>query len=349
MRHICLFVFLLINLACSHKKDQTKEYPIQNLETRYSDSIFNVIAFGSCNHEDDDQSYWNVINSFSPDIWIWMGDNIYGDTEDMSVMAAKYGMQKENEHYASFADSIKIYGTWDDHDYGVNDGNRTYPKKEESKKLLLEFLDVPIASKVYNRPGVFQSYVLGDEGRKVKLILLDTRTFQDPLRKNITGNPRYHKSEGDLLGEAQWQWLENALLDTTALTLIVSSIQFLPENQIYEKWANFPNSKRRMLVLTERFSHNNLIFLSGDRHISEISYLPQEINDLTEITSSGLTHSWEDCDEENNLRVSPLITQTSFGLLKMDWGQDSFRLKAQLISTTGEILYTHDLGEFPIR
>ena len=348
MRYFFLPTLVLFVLACSSKDanveiENSQDLPIQNV-----DSLFNVIAFGSCNHEEDNQSYWNVVSSFSPDSWIWMGDNIYGDTEDMQVLASKYRMLKENSYYASFIDKVKVYGTWDDHDYGVNDGNKSYPKKEESKALLLDFLDVPKGSKVYSRAGVYQSYIIGDAGRKVKLILLDTRSFQDPLEKNITRNPRYHKSDGDILGDDQWQWLERQLMDTTALTIIVSSIQFIPDDQIYEKWGNFPKSKERMLSLLKSKGHNKYLFLSGDRHISEISKMTLDGQELFEATSSGLTHSWEDCKEQNSYRVSPLVTQTSFGLMLFDWKENVFDLKLQIVSTKGEVLYTHSLGEFEI-
>ena len=88
------------------------------------------------------------------------------------------------------------------------------------------------------------------------------------------------------------------------------------------------------------------MILSGDRHISEISEMKLGDDSLIEITSSGLTHSWEDCKEKNRYRISPLVTQTSFGLLTFDWHEDAFELKAQLISTNGEILHTHSIGTY---
>ncbi|MEM1358390.1 MAG: hypothetical protein AAGF89_09335, partial [Bacteroidota bacterium] len=47
-----------------------------------------VIAFGSCNNQRRAQDYWPVIGEKKPDVWLWLGDNIYSDTDDMQQMAA---------------------------------------------------------------------------------------------------------------------------------------------------------------------------------------------------------------------------------------------------------------------
>lgn len=37
---------------------------------------------------------------------------------------------------------VVLVGVWDDHDYGVNDGDKTYQHRDESKQYLLDFLNV---------------------------------------------------------------------------------------------------------------------------------------------------------------------------------------------------------------
>jgi len=178
-------------IGCKTKSNKSKSIKTTNeyLSSISPSTIKNIktIAFGSCNHEDDDQSYWNEIAKNNPDLWIWGGDNIYGDSKAMKVLKSKYDLLKENSFYQDFRNIVPVIGTWDDHDYGDNDGNKTFSMKAESKELMLEFLDVPATSDVYNHEGVYMSYSFGDVGKRVKVILLDTRSFQDVLSKNPSG------------------------------------------------------------------------------------------------------------------------------------------------------------------
>lgn len=312
-----LFRFLvsipcLMLLACaSDQKPQLD--PVRPLQ---------VIAMGSCNKEFLDQSYWPVIAHQQPDLWLWLGDNIYADTEDMAVMGNKYQQQKHNPHYQSFIQQVPVLGIWDDHDYGQNDGNKSFPMKQPAKEALLDFLDVPTDAEVRSHEGVYQSHTIGLPPEQVKLILLDTRSFQDPLKRLPKGGPRNYQAqpEGALLGEAQWQWLRDELEQSTAnLNIIASSIQVIAEDHRYEMWANFPNERLRLLNLIRDAGASNPILLSGDRHLSEVSKIQWRGQDIIDITASGLTHSFSGNEEFNQHRWGRLITDESFTTLTIDW------------------------------
>jgi alkaline phosphatase D len=100
------------------------------------------IAFGSCSRNELKQ-LWPDVVAQDPQLWIWGGDNIYGDSHDASVLRKKYDAQKRDPGYQMLLKTCPVIGTWDDHDYGVNDGGKYFSKKEESKTELLRFLDVP--------------------------------------------------------------------------------------------------------------------------------------------------------------------------------------------------------------
>src|SRR5690349_16464987 len=99
-----------------------------------------TIAFGSCNRESRPQPLWEEVEKDKPDLWIWLGDNIYGDSNDTTVLRAKYNMQLNQPGYKSLVSKTPIIGTWDDHDFGKNDGNKTFAAKKESQQLALDFL-----------------------------------------------------------------------------------------------------------------------------------------------------------------------------------------------------------------
>jgi alkaline phosphatase D len=286
-----------------------------------------VIAFGSCSHESDTAQLWDQILKHQPEAWIWMGDNIYGDTYDMDLMRRKYQTQKSRPSYQKMIQSTEIYGVWDDHDYGINDGGKEYVMKDESKLLMLDFLDVPKSNEVWGRPGVYQSYNINSGGIKIKLILLDTRYFRDTLKVNINRPPLYHPNyEGTVLGQDQWRWLEKELTNSDAdIHLIGSSIQLIPNDHGYEKWGNFPNERQRFFDLIVKTAPSRPIILSGDRHIAEFSKIELEGLGipLYEFTSSGLTHTWSLGETEKNIyRIGDLVISKNFGIIEIKHKND---------------------------
>ena len=104
------------------------------------------IAFGSCAHQDKDQPIWSDIMGSQPELFVFLGDNIYGDSENPEVLAAKYAKLAAKPGFSSLRQQIEVIATWDDHDYGRNDAGRDYPSKEASRKLLLDFFGEPASS-----------------------------------------------------------------------------------------------------------------------------------------------------------------------------------------------------------
>jgi len=306
-----------------------------------------VIAFGSCSRQNIPNQRWHEVLQHYPAIWIWLGDNIYGDTHDMQVMKDKYDQQKSYPGYQELLKSnTEIIGTWDDHDYGVNDGGRNYSQKEESKKLSLAFLDVASDNPVWDHPGIYQSYQYDFDGYLLKVILLDTRYFRDTIYKDILTRAYIPTETGDILGDEQWTWLEDELKKSQAdLNIIGSGIQVIPEDHAYEKWANFPSARKRLIDLLEKYPDKKTILISGDRHIAEISKINTEDlqYSLYDFTSSGLTHSWENAVlEMNRHRGSDFIKSLNFGLIiieREEYGNHS--IKFEIRGEGDKLLYEY--------
>lgn len=286
------------------------------------------IAFGSCSEETNPNQLWNDIVKTKPQLWIWLGDIVYADSkvngQPKGSLKSLYEKQKSFKGYQELLNSCPVIGTWDDHDYGINDGGKFYSRKQESKEALLHFLDIPANSEMRTREGVYNSYRYGEGKQKVKVILLDTRSFRDTLINSTEKGVRYQiNTAGDVLGESQWSWLEHELTNSdAAIHIIGTSIQFVVEEQGFEKWANFPAARERMIALLSKTKPNNTIMISGDRHIAELSKMkiPGWKNELYDFTSSGLTHTWSTVWEEvNKYRVGELIIEKNFGVIEIDW------------------------------
>lgn len=340
MRSIIFLLVPLVLVACNGGQADQKAETVNNKT---------VIAFGSCATQDSTNLVWKDIEKHSPDVFIWLGDNIYGDSRDLTVLQEKYARQKQQPAYQRFLETgVDVIGTWDDHDYGANDAGKEYPEKEGSKKLLLDFLDVPQDAEVWNHPGVYQSYSFGQEGQRVKVILLDTRWFRDSLAQDTTGKGRYMPSlQGSMLGQQQWKWLENEVLNTDAEVLIIgSSIQVHSEEHGWESWATLPNQRKRLLDLLSKTDAGQTIILSGDRHHAEVSRLHLE-NDkgwLYDVTTSGMTHVFaRDEVEPNSYRISPLIIRRNWALLEVDWQETKTRIDVEIRGVGDSLYYQHTL------
>lgn len=309
------------------------------------DKSLHRMAFGSCNRQDAPQPLWKPIIADRPDLWIWMGDNIYGDSPVMDTLRAKYTRQNAVADYQRMKESTPIIGVWDDHDYGINDGGKRFAQKKESRDLMFDFLDVPAGSPDRQREGGYSAHTFGEGDQQVKVILLDGRYFRDSLSR--VDRVYQTNATGQILGDAQWKWLENELKTSTArVNFIVSGIQFLPTEHAYEKWANFPKERERLLNLIARSGVQTPILMSGDRHIAEIMRLEDARfpSGLYEVTSSGLTHTWNGiAEEKNSFRVSDLIAQLNYGLGTFDWDKE-----AVLVEIKGEngILHAKQLIQF---
>ncbi len=284
-----------------------------------------VIGFGSCNKITMPQ-LWADVNANNPNLWVWLGDIIYADTSDMKALAAHYKRLKTNPEYKKLRSKAQVIGVYDDHDYGINDGCKDYPMKKGAKKCLMDFLDVPMNSPVRKREGAYSSYTFGTGSQRIKVIVMDTRYFRDPLEPDPTKQRRYiPNTTGNVLGEAQWKWLEKELRTSQAnLNILCSSVQVLSDEHGHEKWGNFPNERKRLLSLIAHTKPKNLLILSGDRHMTEVSKMEMQglPYPLYDFTSSGMTHIRSGNSEPNKYRVGQMIVKKNFGILKIYWVND---------------------------
>ncbi len=294
------------------------------------DDISFTLAFGSCNNNHIEKNLWHEIDQNNPNVWVWGGDIIYADNpeNDMSIIRDGYEKLKQSPAYTKFRNQNTIIGSWDDHDYGLNDGGVEFEKKQESQQLFLDFMDVSKNDARRKQKGIYTSHDYEVGKHKIKIIILDTRYFRSGLTKDPKPAPdkRFMPNkygDGTMLGTKQWVWLEQQLSQSQAdFNVILSSIQVLSPYHGFEKWANMPHELEKLENLIKSTQAKNVILLSGDRHISEISKKNIEGLDypLIDFTSSGLNRALNfEKVEDNPYRVGHNIVVDSFGLLHFDF------------------------------
>jgi alkaline phosphatase D len=281
-----------------------------------------------------------------------MGDNVYADTLNMTALDSIYARQNRRPGHRTLRESTRVIGTWDDHDHGANDAGRSYPKRDRSQAHVLDFMDVPEDHPGRERAGVYSAHTYGPPGKRVKVILLDTRYHRDPITRDpISGQRYFPNEEGDILGEAQWEWLKRELRTSTAqVHLIGTSIQAVSSQHPWAKCANFPQARERLFRVIDASGVPGAVLLSGDRHISELSRHDEAAGDpLYEFTSSGLTHHAPVHEAANRHRVGPLVAALNYGLVTIDWAADPVTLRFEVRGTDNETLLDHTLSLSALR
>lgn len=322
-----LFIVIIFSLlfSCTIKKATPKNQTI--IQTDFT------IAFGSCNKQYKKNILWHEVHKNNPNLWVWGGDIIYSDTENMSLMRKNYNTLFNQKEYITIKNSIPIMATWDDHDYGLNDGGVEFIKKKEAQQLFLDFLEIDKNNERRKREGVYHSKIFNTEKGSVKVIILDTRYHRTSLTK-AKGKKRYKPNkygEGTVLGEIQWNWLTNQLTNSKAdFNVVVSSIQVLSAEHGFETWGNFPHEVEKLKNTIKDSNANKVLLLSGDRHISEFSKINVDnlSYPLIDFTSSGLTHSYNGfTSEPNQFRVQNVVSEISFGVLKFNFDKNKIRME----------------------
>jgi alkaline phosphatase D len=287
------------------------------------------IAFGSCADQEQPQPIWDAVLAYRPELFIFAGDNVYGDSTgpDLSQLKEAYAKAGRIEGYTRLRRSVRHLAIWDDHDLGVNDGGGDVPFKDAAKQLFLEFWGISADDPRRARAGLYHAAAYGPPKQRVQVILLDTRYFRSPLKatdqRGAAGRERYVPDDDatkTMLGAVQWQWLAERLREPAELRLIVSTVQVLAEGHGWERWGNLPRERKRLYDLIAETGANGAVFLSGDRHIGalyrETSGTPYP---LTEITSSGLNKVFPGNREAGPNRLGAVYGAANFGTVDVDW------------------------------
>jgi alkaline phosphatase D len=323
-----------------------------------SDRTLTRIAFGSCAKQDKEQPIWDAVLEARPDLFVFLGDNVYGDTRDMDVLRAKYAELAAKPGFARLRATTPLAAVWDDHDYGENDAGAEYPMKEESRRIFLEFWGEPAGSPRWERDGVYAGYVFGPPGQRVQVVLPDLRYNRTPLQMLDLGGREYEAwakeladagrfvpgpyvrnpaRDATMLGERQWAWLERELARPAEVRILASSLQVLADPPGWEAWINYARDHQRLVDAIRRQRASGLVCISGDTHYGELSTLDVNVPyPLWDVTSSGLTEVWPVVPPNAN-RVGEVLREANFGLIEIDWAPAHPQLSLQVRDATGRV------------
>jgi len=305
-----------------------------------ADQPVSRIAFGSCAGQEKPQPIWDAVLAAKPDLFIFLGDNIYADTDNVEIMRQKYGQLGAQPGFQRLRAAVPVMAVWDDHDFGSDDIGADNPIKVQSQKLFLDFFGEPADSPRRSQAGIYTARVFGPPGRRVQVILLDTRYHRTKLKKSGRSYVPDDTPGGTFLGESQWKWLDEQLRQPAELRVVGSSIQVAAEEHPFEKWSNIPAERERLFRLLKDTRAGGVVFISGDRHLGEISVIDGGVGyPLFDVTSSGLNmgvRNWR-LPEVNKRRVGTMTSGDNFGFLAIDWDKPEPVVRLQVRDADGEV------------
>ena len=311
-----------------------------------SDAVLTKILVGSCLDEEKGPSAALMsLPAEEADLFLMVGDNVYGDRDGRAYIANQPDLDELKESFADLAaredfqkvrQSTPMMVAWDDHDYGANDAGNEFPFRRLAERIHEIFWGLE-GEDVGQWPGTYYARSFGPEGQRTQVIMLDTRFFRSGLTPTddwgVKGKERYlpapEGSMQDMLGAAQWTWLETQLQQPADIRLIASSIQIMPTVHGWEAWSTMPAERQRLFDLINKTDATGVVFLSGDRHTAfiyeEDGVLPYQANELT---SSSLNVSFATESEEMDARqVGAGFAPENYGSVEIDWEAKALTLK----------------------
>lgn len=302
-----------------------------------AETVLTRIAIGSCMKETWPVPALRGVLASRPDLFLALGDNVYGDDPaadpSLPILTKAYRDLATNADFLALNKSVPILATWDDHDFGGNDAGVNYSGKVRAEALFDGFWDK--AALGQDHPGIYGAQIFGPKGKRVQIIMLDSRTFRSDLmdtdRRGAKGKERYVPDEDStktMLGDAQWTWLAEQLKQPADLRLIVSSVQVLADGHGYEAWHTLPRERARFFRLINQTGAKGVVILSGDRHMAAL-YRQTGLVDypIVELTASALNRTIRPTnDEMSSQQIGPAYALNNSGLLDIDWAAKSLRL-----------------------
>ena len=293
------------------------------------------VSFGSCCRiqYDPEQRIWDIARKLQPDLFIWLGDNIYGDSDQAQVLVDLYARGRAVPRLEPFLREVPQLATWDDHDFGYNDSDRLSPFRDASLKVFKDFWANPSYGEPDN-PGIYFKQSYGG----VDFFVMDGRYHRDP-----TDCPDTNKKT--MLGAKQKEWLKRELKASSAPFKVLASgggWSSAENEDGGDSWAVYKNELNEIFDFIRDNEISGVVCISGDSHMGELNCIPWSERggyDIYDFCSSPLAQK----PAQKNLRQTPEIRvrdawtrSVNVGYLEFDLTGDVPALTYNLYDSLGE-------------
>ncbi len=339
-------------------KEVARPYPLQfttqSLWQWRNDPPAFKLAMGSCNYINEsaydrpgkpyggDYFIFEKIAETKPDLMLWLGDNTYlreADWSSRSGVMHRYGHSRSIPEMQKLLGTCPNYAIWDDHDFGPNDANRSWVHKDWTREAFQYFWANPSYGLTPGN-GITTAFTHND----IDFFLLDDRWYR-------SSEQLVDSCAREMLGQAQIDWLINALKFSNApYKIVANGSQVLNSMALYENYAQFPCERDQLLKRIGEEGIKNVVFVTGDRHHSEISRIESAGIIMHDVTVSPLTSSFpanRDNEPNANRLAGSLILKRNFAVFEFSGARKERQLLIRFIDNTGKEVYQYRLPQQP--
>lgn len=308
------------------------------------------VALGSCSYINEpaydrpgepyggEYQIFNAIAERKPDLMLWLGDNIYLREPDWGSRTGflhRYTHMRSTPELQRLLRSTAHYAIWDDHDFGPNDADGSFVNSALAREMFDVFWPNPTCG-VPHVPGITTSFSHAD----LDFFLLDDRTFRVPLDMKT--------AEAAMLGKAQLDWLIQALKYSDAsFKLIAVGSQVLSTQEQYENYSTFEKERGDLLRRIEEEGIRGVVFLTGDRHFTELSALPlKDGRTILDLTCSSLTSGTYKPTDKNTLRVEGTAVEgRNFSTLTFTGAKGERTMTIRVFNADGVLIWERPFAQ----
>ena len=278
-----------------------------------------TVAFGSCCRIQFDrvQPIFDVIQRVEPEMFFWLGDNIYGDSDDSGALSELYTRQRVVHSLEPLLRSTPQLAIWDDHDFGYNNSDGQSPFKQESLRLFRSYWANPSYG-TGGAPGIWFKHSYGG----VDFFFLDGRYHRDPS----VGSDMPAKS---MLGAAQKAWLKDELLKSRApFKILVSGGGWSSAERADggDSWGVYTAERNEIFEFIRDRGIGGVVCISGDSHLGELNCIPRSAQggyDIYDMCSSPLAQmpAVKQLEQVPEMRVRDVWSRSvNVGVMRFEMG-----------------------------
>ncbi|MAC33381.1 MULTISPECIES: phosphodiesterase [Idiomarina] len=315
MRIRSVWLFLLLVVACGASAQQT---------TR--------VAFGCCIDHTKRQNIWDAINHAQPEVFVFLGDTVDVDADDMEDLLDAYEVFNRYRGPRVLRRNSAVMSVWNRKDYSLDGkSGKNNPNRYAVRNHFLTFWREPVTSeRLFQEHGIAKSVVFGTEPQRVQVIVLDGRWNRDPLntvgwleqqtrRFNAELGPYQPNNSGNLLGDEQWQWLAEQLKKPAEVRILMSATPILSPANGYDSWALYQRELTRLKKLLMELQPSGLLLASGDRLFGEFAQSGEFLSyPLWQVTPGTINFEGES-PYQSHYRDGKAFTESRYGQIEVIW------------------------------
>lgn len=346
MRHLLssLLVFCCLWLATgnAYAQKMSKDY------TR--------VAIACCVDPSDRQEAWEPIRRYGPDLVLMMGDMIDVDADSIEDHNDAYEVLSRSRGLRLVRQNALTMAMWNEYDYALEGRrDRTHQHKAEVRQNFIEYWREPYnTERYYRQDGLYGSMMLGEDERRIQILMLDTRWHRQPLNRA----PWYQRlldywwhqqgswqadNRAELLGETQWQWLEAQLNKPATVRIIASSIPILAGDNGFDNWSLFPKERNRLLKLLNSSNANGTLLVGSGPHWGSLSAATANTAYPIWQVSPGSINQEARFIPPNNYRQGVASTAARYGTIEVNWRAQDPAITIATRGVDGRTIAQHEL------